>query len=79
MDGNSDYQRGYRDTASRYSYLYINLYGDLAAAHGAANDHGNQYAYRAVIDPDADAASKRTPAPQRPADGRGGGRDGTGR
>ena len=49
----------YRDTASRYSYLYVNAYGDLAAAHGAATDNGNQYAYRVVIDPDADAGSKR--------------------
>ena len=49
----------YRDTASRYSYLYLNAYGDLAAAHGVANDSGNQYAYRVVIDPNADAGSKR--------------------
>ena len=70
MDGNSDYQRGDRNTASRYSYLYLNIYGDLAAAHGAATDNGNQYAYRVVIDPDANATSRRTLARQRPADGR---------
>jgi len=72
MDSNSDgsARNGYRDTASRYSYLYINLYGDLAATHGAATDNGNQYAYRVVIDPDANATSRRTLARQRPADGR---------
>ena len=56
MDGNA-----YRDTASRYSYLYLNAHGHISAAHGVANDNGSQYAYRAVVDPDADAdaASKR--------------------
>jgi hypothetical protein len=49
----------YRDTASRYSYLYVNAYGHTAAAHGVANDDGNQYTHRAVIDPDADATSCR--------------------
>mgnify|MGYP001474881867 CR=1 FL=1 len=49
----------YRDTASRYSYIYANAFGHTAAAHGIANDRGRQYAYRVVIDPDADATSKR--------------------
>lgn len=65
----------YRDTASRYSYLYLNAYGDLAAAHGVANDSGNQYAYRVVIDPNADATSRRHLHPLRQPGraGRGGG------
>jgi hypothetical protein len=54
MDGN-----GYHNTASRYSYLYVNAYGHMAAGHGVATDDGNQYAYRVVIDPDADATSCR--------------------
>ena len=49
----------YRDSASRYSYIYSNAYGHTAAAHGAANDRGNQYTHRAVIDPAADATSRR--------------------